>query len=114
MLFAEYGFPAYYEHQRAEPPLAAIVAIGLLLITLFVCVGAWNNKDPRGGYVMGAVWAIIPPLWFWYEYFYIYLPHGDPKTFEQFKYGQQVSVAIWAGVALALFAFVSADRFKSK
>lgn len=42
-------------------------------------------------------------------------PDGNPNpdAFEAFKYGQQVSVAIWAGVALAVFAFVTSEHFKA-
>lgn len=61
---------------------------------------------------MGAVWAVGPPSWFWYEYFYLYPKYGNPEGFESLKYGQQVAVAIWAGVSLAVFALLSSEHFK--
>jgi hypothetical protein len=47
------------------------------------------------------IWAIAPPMYFWYEYYWLY----DPATsLDQFKYGQEVSRNIWAGVLAALIA----------
>lgn len=52
-----------------------------------------------------AVWAIGPPFWFWFEYFYLFKNYGNPGDFEEFKHGQQVSASIWAGVVGFLVAF---------
>lgn len=104
--------PKIYANRPAWLVVAALAAIALLLATAWVAVCAWHSHDPRRLYVLGAIWAVGPPTWFWCEYFFLYLPKGNPAGFEQFKYGQQVSVAIWAGVALALFAYVSSDHFK--
>jgi hypothetical protein len=91
---------------------AAFASIGLLLLTIAVAVDAWMTCDPTFLYIVGAVWAVGPPSWFWYEYFYLFPKYGDPDGFERLKYGQQVAVAIWAGVALAVFALLSSEHFK--
>jgi outer membrane protein OmpA-like peptidoglycan-associated protein len=92
--------------------VAAGAAIILLLLTAAAAVFAWNTHSPKLLYALAAIWAVGPPAWFWFEYFYLYRSLGNPEAFEQFKYGQQVAVAIWAGVALALFAYLSSERFK--
>lgn len=49
---------------------------------------------------LAAFWAIVPPVWFWIEYYYIYLlaPEDKRGSFEGFKYGQQLATAIWAAI----------------
>jgi outer membrane protein OmpA-like peptidoglycan-associated protein len=101
-----------YATRPALVTVAAGAAIILLLVTAAAAVFAWNTHSPRLLYALAAIWAVAPPAWFWFEYFYLYRPLGNPEAFEQFKYGQQVAVAIWAGVALALFAYLSSERFK--
>jgi len=61
-----------------------------------------NKKDLL---VLVGIWTIIPPVWFFVEYFYIYKrcePH-DTHKFDQFKHGQQLAAAIWAGLLAFLF-----------
>ena len=62
--------------------------------------------------VMAGFWLIAAPLWFWYEYFFLYREHGEPDSFELFKHGQQISAAIWAGFAACLVAFAASDYSK--
>jgi hypothetical protein len=107
--------PVIYPRLPRRVVAAAVVSVLLLLATVGCAVYAWNQDEPRPVhllYVMGFIWAVVPPAWFWYEYHYIYRVQGDVAGFEQFKYSQQVSVAIWAGVALALFAVATSERFK--
>jgi hypothetical protein len=54
-------------------------------------------------------WLVIPPLFFWVEYFGIYRTRqryrrGDapPKDWEMFKYAQDISAKIWVAVSTAL------------
>jgi hypothetical protein len=57
-------------------------------------------------------WAILPPLWFWAEFFFIFPSFGRPETFDSFKEGQKVCIAVWAPIALSLGAFSNSDYFK--
>lgn len=59
------------------------------------------------------LWAVLPPIWFWLEYFYVYRVYGLPDTLELFKYGQDVAKAIWAGVLTGLIAFAASDATKA-
>jgi hypothetical protein len=53
-------------------------------------------------------WTVVPPIWFWYEYWFIYLKGHRfedrvPENFELFKYGQDVSAKIWLAIVSATF-----------
>ena len=59
--------------------------------------------------VMLIAWTVMPPTWFWYEYWFIYLKdyHSDetvPENFELFKYGQDLSAKIWLAIVSSTFA----------
>jgi hypothetical protein len=53
-------------------------------------------------------WILAPPIWFWYEYFFLYRPlirHPDERfkmTFEEYKHGVDVSSKIWLALVTAL------------
>ena len=85
----------------------------LLVTTLILAAVAWCLKCVVIVYILAALWGITQPLWFWYEYFYVYRVQGDIAEFEKFKYGQQISVAIWAGVTILLVAYSASDHFKN-
>ena len=91
---------------------AAILAGVMLIVSLREAYAAWQTCDPESIYLYGAGWIIGPPIWFWIEYFIIYRRYGDPRAFESYKFGQQISVAIWAGLALLLVGLANAERFK--
>jgi hypothetical protein len=48
-------------------------------------------------------WLVLPPVWFWIEYFYIYLRSHPRDDLEEFKYGQDIASKIWIGLVTALF-----------
>lgn len=86
---------------------------GALVVTLGLAVLAWKTSSLELIVILAVVWAVAPPVYFWYEYHFVYRRYEpDLSAFEQFKYGQQVSIAIWAGVAIALGALASSDHFK--
>ena len=97
--------------------IAGVIAGGALIRTLWLVLDVWS-KGPRPDhvytiYVLAALWAVLPPIWFWFEYFFVYRVKGRDGTFELFKHGQQTSIAIWAGVTLSLVAFASSEYFKA-
>jgi uncharacterized membrane-anchored protein len=93
--------------------VAVIAAAALLLTGYFACC-AWQARDLGCITTLAAVWAVTPPIWFWFDYFWLYRRVGDGRAFEQFKHGQQVSIAIWAAVAVTLGALANSDRFKDE
>jgi hypothetical protein len=44
--------------------VAAIAAIAFLMLTVAVGICAWKTVDPTYVYVVGAIWAVAPPVWF--------------------------------------------------
>jgi hypothetical protein len=53
-------------------------------------------------------WIALPPIWFWYEYWFIYLKghrfeDRAPENLELFKYGQDLSAKIWLAILSATF-----------
>lgn len=87
---------------------------GILCACVFVISGVifgvcLFNKCVLPLILLTAFWAVTPPIWFWYCYFGVYRNYGRPGTFELYKYGQQVSAAIWAGGLLLLAATLSSD-----
>jgi hypothetical protein len=95
----------------------SIICIVVGLATLYVIAYSWFGWTYLGGrlwplYTAIGVWAIVPPLWFWFEYCYLYRTYGQNDTLELFKYGQDVGKAIWAGGVATLIALAASDVVK--
>lgn len=90
----------------------AVIAALLALASLAVAAKAWWNTEVGWIYAVIPHWVLGPPIWFWCDYFLIYRKYGDPDAFDSFKHAQQISLAIWAAVALLLAGLASADHFK--
>lgn len=94
--------------------IAAILAFGSIAWSIYsALIPEVRSQLISGG--LAAMWAVGAPLWFWYEYYYIYrgTDGGEPDSFEHFKQGQQTAVAIWAGLSAALGAFAASDFSKA-
>jgi hypothetical protein len=91
--------------------LAATAATMLAMTTvLVVAMVLWQLRWPKArpnDRLIGAlavltfVWAVLPPIWFWFEHWFLYSPYGDKEAFAQFRHSQQLSAAIWAGILAA-------------
>jgi len=50
-----------------------------------------------------SVWIVVPPIWFWWEYFYLYKSAPAPKPdLDEFKHGQDQSSKIWLALVTVL------------
>ena len=104
-----------------KPWVIAFTIIGILLtfVTLVMACFACSKSSVWWVvpvlYLLALIWAVVPPLWFWYEYHWIIHDpkKGDSSQLDKYKYGVQTGVAIWAGVALSLAAYISSDHFKA-
>jgi hypothetical protein len=107
--------PIYPEGSRASKTAqGAAWLFGILLaISVPVCWCCFLHKQIEYVYVFAAFWSITPPIWFWYEYYWIYRVDGEPESFELFKYGQDVAKAVWAAAALTFGALAASSYFKS-
>jgi membrane protease YdiL (CAAX protease family) len=85
----------------------AVLAVIIALATISAAYQSMCEKDFTYVYIAIAVWAIGPPVWFWAEYFGIYLKWGKRESFDLFKYGQQVAASIWAGMLALLLLFAN-------
>ena len=85
----------------------AVIGVAIAVATVWASYRSMCDKDPVYIYVVIAVWAIGPPIWFWAEYFAIYLRGGKREGFDLFKYGQQVATAIWGGMLALLLLFAN-------
>lgn len=108
-----------YPSPKGKPADRICFAMGLVaavfgIASLGFAGYAWHTQQVEYIYPFLATWVIAPPIWFWCEYFFVYRKYGDPKAFDSFKHGQQVSIAIWAALALFLNGLAGAERFKKQ
>jgi hypothetical protein len=68
-----------------------------------------------------AFWVIVPPLWFSYEYFYLYPQPGPRMTdeektrqLEEFVHGQENSSKVWIALVTALTGLYFGKQFSAK
>lgn len=97
--------------------LAPFAAIAVLEATLgFLATSFQGNREHAKEtlLVLAAAWAIGAPVWFFTEYHVFYRNAPAPKSFDLFKHGQQLAIAIWAGIAAALYAASTSDFAKPK
>ena len=47
-------------------------------------------------------WTVVPPLWLWYEYCFIYSKDPNPPPLERFKYGQELTRNLWLAIITVL------------
>ncbi len=94
--------------QKAAALLSGAAALVTLLVTVFVLIIGWAHAQATV-YILAALWAIGAPLWFFFEYHFIYRVAAAPNSWELFKHGQQVAIAIWAGVTAVLYAVGSSE-----
>ena len=82
------------------------ISAALLLFTLsLLFIGVWRDRPVCFNLplqLLGVVWAIFPPLWFWFEYFFLW----DRAQLEHFKHGQALSGAIWLGTLALIAAYL--------
>jgi hypothetical protein len=104
----------------AEPwakRLVARVATAVVVaavVTLVATVWAYVNGKRDWIIVLAFLWTILPPAWFWIDYFVVFRRAGNLDEFEAFKHGQQVSAAIWAAIAVSLAALAGSDALEAK
>ena len=104
--------PAQLKVHKAGKFAAALAAICVFYSLVAAVWAPARCQIISGG--MAAIWAVGAPVWFWYEYYFIYRGDdgGMPDSFEYFKQGQQTAIAIWAGLSAALGAFAISDYSK--
>jgi|GEM_PF-2806764 len=77
---------------------------------LITVVGLIREPDPKGtpwARVALVLWTVIPPAYFWFEYFVMWKP-TRAISLEEIKYDQEVCRNIW----LAFVVLIAALYFK--
>lgn len=54
-------------------------------------------------YVIVTLWTLVPPIWFWLEWFYSN-PNAPNFNAESFAHGHEVSRNIWVALVVVLVA----------
>jgi hypothetical protein len=88
---------------------AAVVAISSAASTLIYLL-CFLKRYRNFLYVLILLWAFGPPVWFWYEYFFIFLVDGEIDSLDLLQHGQQTAAAIWAGMLAFLGGVAAATK----
>jgi hypothetical protein len=107
--------PKNWQHdwKKAQTRMGWTAAV-FLVISVGVCFwGFGQGFDPHklskiAQAILLGLWVLAPPIWFWYEYFFLYstytAPSGAAKPLlEEFKHGQDQSAKIWLALVTLLF-----------
>ncbi|MEX3943318.1 EI24 domain-containing protein [Paraburkholderia sp. BR10937] len=90
----------------------AIVSVVALIYTLLAAWFAPPCRPPVGLFILAVFWGVVPPLFWWFQWFYVFPKYRNEHRLETFKYGAQSALAIWAAVVVALAAYSTSDFFK--
>ena len=102
---------------KAKVSWAGRIGVGLTGATLVaavaivICKGEWSQPLVLG---MAGLWGIGAPMWFFWEYFFIYRKHGAPDSWELFKHGQQLSATVWVALTASLTLLGTSDLVKQR
>lgn len=87
--------------------LFGIVAFAFFLYCTWFIYDHRLNTDRTTSLILGSIWVMGSPIWFFIEHFYFFRKYGDPGQYEQFKRAQELASKIWAGGILVLAAIWS-------
>lgn len=81
------------------------VAIFFAFLACAVLILVAGKEHPTLSLLLGGVWVISVPIFFFVEHVYFFRKHGDPDQYEQFKRLQDLAAKIWAAAIVILVAF---------
>jgi hypothetical protein len=88
------------------------LAVGFVAWTIYAIAVAKPCEPPHTLFYLAFAWGVWPPLFWWIEFFFFFPKDYTKDKFEILKHGAQASLAIWAPIAVGLFAYASSDVFK--
>jgi hypothetical protein len=85
--------------------VSGIVAVASIVLGLFGFTERFDRRSDlklaQAGVLL--IWIVIPPLWFWFEYYFLYKKLGPSRpSMDEYKYGVEVSSKIWLALVSAL------------
>jgi hypothetical protein len=63
-----------------------------------------EDDDRSCSFILGALWVVGSPAWFFVEHFFFFKRYGDPEQYDQFTRAQELASKVWAGGILVLAA----------
>ena len=93
------------EVRKTVGSVSAILALASLAFSCWGFAEGFTIESPVkvAQAIILAGWIVLPPVWFWLEFYLLYLP--DPSSYEgwdQYKYGQELASKIWLALVTAL------------
>ena len=96
--------------------------VGATLGFVALLLGPLGFGDPLGSdhsfkavrVVLLVLWTVGPPVWFWYEFFYLYKRVRNPEDWDRFKHGQDQSAKIWLALVAVLFGLYFGKDFRTE
>ena len=86
-----------------------LLAFGVFIFLFFLVSAAailfWHKECPKASLILGAIWVVGVPIYFFFEHIYFFRKYGDPNEYEQFKRLQDLATKIWAAAIIVLAAF---------
>lgn len=102
-----YGDPSLGFLPELHLKWAIGAAVVLLAVTILALVIYFYNDSKCLLKVVWALWVVAPPIWFCYEYFWLFREEGVKVDFETFKYGQDIASKGWIAIAALLTGILS-------
>ena len=97
------------------PITAIIVALAATICILRTALTGPKGASAQSSILMlAALWTVCAPIWFFLEYHFFYRKAPGQGSWELFKHGQQLAIAVWAGIAAALYALSTSDVVKAQ
>jgi len=85
-----------------------VFALGVAAFVFFIfCAGYLlfnHNQHPVRCILIGAVWVVGVPVYFFIEHLFIFRNYGNQNQYEQFTRVQDLAAKIWAAAILVLAA----------
>lgn len=105
--------PLYETGQDLIKGLAIIGILGFAASVAFLLLGKSCSQYSAWAIGIGIFWALAPPIWFFFEYFYYFPKHGkSDASLESLSAAQDVSARVWAAF-LAVLAAILTKLFPS-
>lgn len=95
----------YLQEAPLMKVLASLAVFGFPASVWFICAGKdWQNYKVFCQ-IIGSLWVLGPPVWFFYEHYYYFPKHGNPLAgYAQLKASQDIAAKIWAAFLVILAA----------
>lgn len=83
-----------------------LILIGAFAGVIMLSPNLARQSDHLPAKISLGLCGLLPPVWFWLEYCFIWLhaPDDERPSFEHFKYGQELGRNIWLAYMSVLLA----------